>query len=88
MIEIKEYSPNVKIWAKQVSDLVPDHLIHEISKNCEKLHCKFACTKKQSTLMEYRTYYDRHGFFHNNDSNSFTMDIVCSTCWRAWEVKI
>lgn len=87
ILQLKEYSKNDKFWAKQVSDLVPDGIIPEISKNCEKQECEFSCTKKGSTLMGYSTHYDKFGFLHNNNPNHFVMDIVCSKCWRAWEVK-
>lgn len=85
--EIKEYSKNEEIWARQVTCLVPDGIIPEISKNCEKQDCEFSCNIKGSTMMGYSTHYNKNGFLHNDDPNHFVADIVCSTCWRAWEIK-
>jgi hypothetical protein len=75
-----------RIVRQQMSDIVAPGTVKAATANCERDDCRISCKLRMTTLSAGSLSYDKDGSLLVDDHNERSTDVVCSRCWRGWEV--
>lgn len=76
-----------RIVRHQQSDVVHPGTVQAATANCSREDCRISCKGRMTTLSASVLSYDKAGNLTVDDGNQRTTDVVCSRCWRGWEVS-